>query len=341
MITGLALAVAGIVILSYAADAFVEGAARLAVVLNVTPIVIGAVIIGFGTSAPEMLVSAVAARNGDVDLGIGNIIGSNTANLSLILGSAALMVPIVVSQDVLKREAIMATGAAVVFALAVQGGIQRWEGVALFVLLVIALTWVIRSGDAPPLDDIVEQAEVHPRNEMIRTAVGLVGTVAGATLLVEGATTLADELGLNDGFIGVTLVAIGTSLPELVTSIAAARQGSDRADRRQPPRVQSLQLPGGRRRRGVLGTGEIVDPSLASLDTGFMLVVCIGAFAAMWTRSRVHTTRGIGVALGVFVLFVTRRLHQRDDRTGRGGAATPTTVSTTSAHTPAFIVEPG
>jgi cation:H+ antiporter len=329
VITGLALAVAGIVILSYAADAFVEGAARLAVVFNVTPIVIGAVIIGFGTSAPEMLVSAVAARNGDVDLGIGNIIGSNTANLSLILGSAALMVPIVVSEDVLKREAIMATGAAVVFALAVQGGIQRWEGVALFVLLVMALTWVIRSGDAPPLDALIEQAVVHPRNEVIRTVVGLVGTVAGAAFLVEGATTLADELGLNDGFIGVTLVAVGTSLPELVTSVAAARQGSTDlivGNLLGSNLFNSLAVGAV---VGVLGTGEIMDPSLASLDTGFMLVVCIGAFAAMWTRSRFTRLEG-GVLVGVFVLFVLVAYISETTEPVEVAPPSPTTVIATS-----------
>lgn len=303
MILGLVLSVAGIVLLAYAADAFVEGAARLAVILRVTPIVIGAVIIGFGTSAPEMLVSAVAARNGDVDLGIGNVIGSNTANLSLILGSAALLVPIAVAQDVIKREAIMATGGAVLFALAVQGGISTWEGIALFVLLVAALTWVIRSGDASHLDEVVDSDHVSPLIESIRTLVGLIGTVAGAWVLVEGATTLADELGFNDGFVGVTLVAVGTSLPELVTTVAAARQratelivgnllGSNLFNSLAVGAVV-----------GVIGAGEIEDPSLATLDTGFMLVVCIGAFAAMWSRAIFTRVEG-SVLLVVFFVFL-------------------------------------
>ncbi len=303
MILGLVLSVAGIVLLAYAADAFVEGAARLAVILRVTPIVIGAVIIGFGTSAPEMLVSAVAARNGDVDLGIGNVIGSNTANLSLILGSAALLVPIAVAQDVIKREAIMATGGAVLFALAVQGGISTWEGIALFVLLVAALTWVIRSGDASHLDEVVDGDHVDPLIESIRTLVGLIGTVAGAWVLVEGATTLADELGFNDGFVGVTLVAVGTSLPELVTTVAAARQratelivgnllGSNLFNSLAVGAVV-----------GVIGAGEIEDPSLATLDTGFMLVVCIGAFAAMWSRAIFTRVEG-SVLLVVFFVFL-------------------------------------
>ncbi len=305
MITLIVLVLAGIVLLTFAADAFVEGAAKLAVVFNVTPIVIGAVIIGFGTSAPEMLVSAVAATNGDGDLGVGNIIGSNIANLSLILGSAALLVPITVAKSVLKREAIMATLGALVFAWTLQGGgIKLYEGIILFLLLVASLTYVIRSGDAPPLDGIVDSdEEVNAKAEITRTLIGLVGTVAGAALLVEGATGLADEFGLSGGFVGVTLVAIGTSLPELVTTIAAARQketdlivgnllGSNL--------FNSLAVGGV---VGVLGDGMIQDSSLATLDMGFMLVVCIGAFAAMWSRAIFTKIEGI-VLLAVFFAFI-------------------------------------
>jgi cation:H+ antiporter len=305
IVVGLALALAGIVLLTFAADAFVEGAAKLAVVFKVTPIVIGAVIIGFGTSAPEMLVSAVAARNGDGDLGIGNIIGSNTANLSLILGSAALLVPIAVAKDVLRREAIMATLAAVIFAMTLQGeGISLWEGILLFVLLVAALGWVIRSGNAPPIDEIVEHGErVDSRTEIVRTLLGLVGTVGGAWLLVEGATSLADEFGLSGGFVGVTLVAIGTSLPELVTTIAAARQGVTDlivGNLLGSNLFNSLAVGGV---VGVLGDGTIQDSSLATLDMGFMLVICLGAFAAMWSRALFNRLEG-AVLLAAFMLFL-------------------------------------
>ncbi|NNE94884.1 MAG: calcium/sodium antiporter [Acidimicrobiales bacterium] len=315
VLIALAISVAGIVLLTFAADAFVEGAAKLAVVFNVTPIVIGAVIVGFGTSAPEMLVSAVAARNGDGDLGIGNIIGSNTANLSLILGAAALLVPIAVAKDVLKREAIMATVGAVIFSMTLQGGgIKQWEGVVLFVLLVASLTWVIRSGNAPPIDEIVEEGEaVRARAEVVRTAAGLVGTVGGAWLLVRGATDLADEFGLSGGFVGVTLVAIGTSLPELVTTVAAARQGSTDlivGNLLGSNLFNSLAVGGV---VGVLGDGVIQDNSLATLDMGFMLVVCLGAFAAMWSRALFTRIEG-SVLLAVFMAFlIVSYLNERAD----------------------------
>ena len=315
VLVGIALALAGIVLLTFAADAFVEGAAKLAVVFNVTPIVIGAVIIGFGTSAPEMLVSAVAATNGDGDLGIGNIIGSNIANLSLILGSAALLVPIVVARNVLKREAIMATLAAVVFAWTLQGGgIKFYEGIILFVLLVASLTYVIRSGDAPPLDDFVDDKdEVNAKAEITRTLIGLVGTVAGAALLVEGATGLADEFGLSGGFVGVTLVAIGTSLPELVTTVAAARRNETDlivGNLLGSNLFNSLAVGGV---VGVLGDGMIQDPSLASLDMGFMLVVCIGAFAAMWSRAVFTKIEGIVLLTVFFAFIVVSYLNETGD----------------------------
>ncbi len=305
----LAFCVAGIVLLSFAADAFVEGAARLATIMNVSPIVIGAVIIGFGTSAPEMLVSAVAAAGGDVDLGLGNVIGSNIANLSLVLGSAALIVPIAVAKEVLKREAIMATVAAVIFALAVYRGIEPWEGAVLLLLLISAIYWVVRSGNAPPIDEFVEEGyEPQLGTESIRTFVGLVGTVGGAWVLVRGATDLATEFGFDKGFVGVTLVAIGTSLPELVTTVAAARQGSTDlivGNLLGSNLFNSLAVGAVIGFFGSDGVGSFLGSgdSAPLLDITFMLIVCIGAFVAMWTREVFTRLEGI-VLLGVFVAFI-------------------------------------
>ena len=277
--------------------------------MNVSPIVIGAVVIGFGTSAPEMLVSAVAASGGDVDLGLGNVIGSNIANLSLVLGSAALIVPIAVAKEVLKREAIMATVAAVIFALAVYRGIEPWEGGVLLLLLVTAIYWVVRSGNAPPIDEFVEEGDEPQLGiEGVRTLVGLVGTVGGAWILVRGATDLATEFGFDKGFVGVTLVAIGTSLPELVTTVAAARQGSTDlivGNLLGSNLFNSLAVGAVIGFFGSDGVGSFLGSgdSAPLLDITFMLIVCIGAFVAMWTREVFTRLEGI-VLLGVFVAFI-------------------------------------
>lgn len=306
MLIALSLIV-GVALLSKAADEFVEGAARLAVMLKISPIVVGAVIVGFGTSAPEMVVSGIAATGGDDDLGIGNVIGSNLANLSLILGAAALIVPLTIDSRVLKRELPLATGAAVLFAILVQGGISVTEGAIMLVVLAGALGALLvgDAGDESIVGEVEEMIDgEHTLGaEGLRTVLGLLGTVAGAWLLVWGATTLADELGINEGFVGVTLVAIGTSLPELVTAIAAARKnqtdlivgnllGSNLFNSLAVGAVV-----------GFLGDGSVSDPSLTGLDLWFMLAVCLLGAVAMFTRAIIERAEGT-LLLGVFIGFL-------------------------------------
>ena len=226
MILSILAVVAGLVLLTFAADQFVLGGARLATSLNMSPIVIGAVVLGFGTSAPELLVSGIAASQGELSLGVGNVVGSNAANLSLVLGAAALISPLPLPAKAISREAPLAFAAAGLFAILVQGGLSRFEGITMLVLLVAAIGWLLMSGEADDveIDEEFLEDETSTSYEIGRTLVGLVGTIGGAQLLVEGATWIADDLGLTGGFVGLTLVAIGTSLPELVTAVAAARR---------------------------------------------------------------------------------------------------------------------
>ena len=298
----------GIALLAKAADQFVEGAARLAVMLKISPIVVGAVIVGFGTSAPEMVVSGIAATQGDDDLGIGNIIGSNLANLSLILGAAALIIPLTIDSRVLKKEMPLATGAVVLFAVLVQGGISVTDGIIFSVVLVAALTFLLLGGgdDEAIVGEVEELAGGDDHTvggEAVRTLIGLVGTVAGAWLLVWGATTLASDLGINEGFVGVTLVAIGTSLPELVTAIAAARKGQTDlivGNLLGSNLFNSLAVGAV---VAFLGDGSIVDPSLTGLDLWFMLAVCLLAAAGMFTRAVIERAEGT-LLLGIFIGFL-------------------------------------
>jgi cation:H+ antiporter len=220
---------AGLVLLAYAADQFVLGAARVALVLRVAPIVVGVVVVGFGTSSPELLVSTLAAVDGEPAVAVGNIVGSNLANLTLLLGVGALLVPLSVASGVVRREAPLALAAMAGFGLAVQGGLSRWEGAAL--VLAMAVTVVVllagaRLGADPLGPETIELTEPLHRLgvEVARTVAGLVGTVAGAQLLLTGALDVAAELDLGEGFVGATLVAVGTSLPELVTVVQSARR---------------------------------------------------------------------------------------------------------------------
>lgn len=235
--------------LARGADQFVLGAARLAVTLRLSPVVVGAVVIGFGTGAPELLVSTLASARGSIDLAAGNVVGSNLANLTFVLGVAGVIARPDVPR-VVRLEAPLSLAAVSLFALLLQGGLSRPEGVVLEAALVGATVLMLRAADTTiepsspeeaaataelvnELEDFVEEAgeadlpdvaAAPSGRDFARVALGLLGTVAGAQLLVVGAQRIATEIGLSGGVVGLTIVAIGTSLPELVTAVQAARR---------------------------------------------------------------------------------------------------------------------
>ena len=230
MLLDLLLLAVGLLMLVRAADVLVESSARLAIVLRMTPVVVGVVVIGFGTSAPELLVSGLAAAEGLFNLGVGNIIGSNVANMLLVLGVAALVAPVTVQLSVLQREVPLSLLAVVVFAWAIQGPLRRIDALVLVALLAVTLGIVLllAKHSTPVLpEEVVElrAEDVAVGRESIRALLGLVFTLAGAQMVVIGAGALAERIGLSEGFVGLTIVAVGTSLPELAAGVQAARRG--------------------------------------------------------------------------------------------------------------------
>jgi cation:H+ antiporter len=233
MLIMVAAGVVGIVLLSVAADQLVLGAARLATRMRMAPVVVGIVIIGFGTSAPELLVSATAARAGHTALAIGNLTGSNVLNLTLVLGLAGLAAPLTVRSSVVRREAPMAVGGVTAFAILLLPGLGPAAGVVLSASLFLAVALLIRTSRTTPRDplpgeatEFMDGAAGHGlAREGVRAVMGLTGTLVGAELLVTNAAGVATRLGVSPQVIGFTLVALGTSLPELVTSIQAQRRG--------------------------------------------------------------------------------------------------------------------
>jgi cation:H+ antiporter len=226
----LALAAVGLAVMAVAADHLVIGASRIATRLRITPLVVGVVIIGFGTSAPEFLVAGLAAAQGEVALALASLVGSNIVNVTLILGIAALIAPIAITSATVKREVPMSVAAVTAFAVAIWLGLGLVVGILLAVAT-LALLWLLirlTRGSAEAAPASVTALTYHsrrPRMETIRVLLGLVGTVAGAQLLVRSASELAAQLGVSPEVIGFTLVAIGTSLPELVTAVQAQRRG--------------------------------------------------------------------------------------------------------------------
>ncbi|WP_426513756.1 sodium:calcium antiporter [Dactylosporangium sp. McL0621] len=234
MTTSLAAVLAGLLILTAGADQLVVGAGRLARRYGVAPIVVGVVIIGLGTSAPEFVVSTLAAAHGHADLALGNLVGSNIINLTLILGIAGLVRPIAVRSSVPRREAPFAVAGVLLFAVAAFVGLGRAAGAVLALATVGATVLVLRTARAGADDPMPAEvgsfldSGARPARkslEAVRTILGLAATLGGAQLLTWGAAVVAGGLGVAPAVIGLTVVAFGTSLPELFTAVQAQRRG--------------------------------------------------------------------------------------------------------------------
>ena len=300
--------VGGIVMLAYAADQFVIGAARVALLRRISPLVVGVVVVGFGTSAPEMLVSGLAAADGKPQIAVGNVVGSNLANLSLLLGIGALIVPLAVDSRTVRREAPMVVGAMIVFALAVQGNrIGPLDGLLLLPLMAATLFLVMKRGGSDALaPDVVELADTSGHRlpvEVLRTAAGLVGTVAGAQLLLWAAIDIADRAGLGEGFVGATLVAIGTSLPELVTVIQSARRGETDLIVGNLLGSNLFNALGVGAIIGLFGSGRIDDPALTRFGVIAAIAVAAAAMAAMYTGRTVSRREGGALVVGYLAII--------------------------------------
>lgn len=235
MLLSVVAIVVGLVVLAKASDRFVVSAASTASRLGISAVVVGAVVVGLGTSLPEMLVSGLAAASGNAEVGVGNVLGSNIANLSLVLGVVGLLAAVKIGSSVLRRELPLAVAATAGFAIALIGGLSRVDGVILVAGLVATLILIVKSSSGATTDAlavdveafVAEEVRVPVWREAALLVAGLVGTLGGAQALVWGALRVADDLGLSGGFVGLTIVAIGTSLPELVTAVQAARRGED------------------------------------------------------------------------------------------------------------------
>ncbi len=250
MLVQILYAAAGLVLLTFAADHLVLGSSRLATRLRISPVVVGVVVIGLGTSAPEFLVSGVAAARGDTGIALGNITGSNILNLTLILGVAALVAKVAVTSSVIRREVPLAVAAVVLFGFLAWAGLTLATGIVLALAAAGALLLLLRwarqgrntelakevisytedsseADTAEPIAAMPAKARWSPPGwfEPVRAVLGLAGVLAGAQLLVVNASAIATDLGVPQLIIGFTLVALGTSLPELVTTIQAQRRG--------------------------------------------------------------------------------------------------------------------
>jgi len=300
------LVLIGVALLYLGGEVLVRSASGLAARLGVRPMVIGLTVVAFGTSAPELAASLTAALSGTPEISIGNVVGSNIANVGLILGITALVYPLVSGSRFVRREVpLMLLVTALLMPILWGGFVARWEGVILLALLAGFLWVITRTGSS-----VLEEAEeVRPA----RTPVwlGLLGTAAGVALLwlgarslVGGAVTIATSLGVPQRVIGLTLVAVGTSLPELASSmVAAARRESD---------IILGNIVGSNvfNLLAVLGATAVVTPirfdgAAATVDIAVMGLFSLVLLPLMWRSERLGRVAGVLLLVGYAVYIVT------------------------------------
>jgi len=225
--------IAGFALLAWGADRFVEGSSGIARCLGVSPLIIGLTIVGFGTSAPEMLVSGIASWDGRAAMAVGNAIGSNITNIALVLGVTALVQPLVVGSGILRRELpVLLVIMLITLGLVVDGMLSRVDGIILICGLFAMITWMAYLGwkgrgthDAIEdefVEEIAEKPSISLGKACLLTLIGLVIMFVSSRILVWGAVEIATSLGMSELVIGLTIIALGTSLPELAASVVSA-----------------------------------------------------------------------------------------------------------------------
>jgi len=305
----------GLVLLVAGAEALVRGASRLALSFGIAPLVVGLTVVAFGTSAPELAVSVQSAVSGRADLALGNVIGSNILNILLILGMAALIVPLLVARQVVRQEVPVMLGVSLLlFALALDGRIGRGDGLVLAGLLLAYTAFLVhqsrrqhQGGDAGLPEGMGASSpgwERHPAGQLLLIAAGLGALVLGATWLVDAAVGFAQYLGVSELVIGLSIVAVGTSLPEVATSIIAALRGQ------RDIAVGNVVGSNVSKILGVLGVSAIVSPagiavapSVLAFDLPVMIAVALTCLPIFFTGNLIARWEG-GLFLGLYGAYM-------------------------------------
>ncbi len=295
---------AGLALLTLGADFLVRGAISFANRLGMPPLLIGLTVVGFGTSMPELLVSLQAALAGSPAIAVGNVVGSNIANILLILGVSAAISPIAARIPNLRRDmTMMLVAALIMLGLGYRGVVGFWPGLAIFALLAAYLAWVTRTDRGSITaeeDELVVKLEAW--KEALYILGGLAGLIFGASLLIDAATAIAREFGISEAVIGLTIIAVGTSLPELATSVVAAfrRHAEIALGNVVGSNIFNI--------LGILGLTAIVVPvpveaSMATFDIPFMVVTTLALIALILVAGRISRIAGLAM-LGVYSGYV-------------------------------------
>ncbi len=309
MTLAIAYLIVGLVLLVFSADWLVKGAASIASALGISPLIVGLTVVAFGTSAPELAVSVMAAFRGQADLAVGNVVGSNIFNVLAILGVSALIIPLIVHRQLIRLDVpVMIFVSVLVYVLSLDGVISRTDGIILFLVMLAYVAVLIRKSrkekDAGVLSEYEEEFGKIGENpkwlkNIALVVLGIVGLVAGSDRLVYGAVFIARHFGVSELIIGLTIVSVGTSLPEVATSVTAALKGERDIAVGNVVGSNIFNIV------TVLGISSIVAPAgihvakqALDFDMPFMIAVAVTAFPVFFHGYRIGRANGI-----FFLLF--------------------------------------
>ena len=268
-------------VLIKSADYFVDGASAIAKHYNIAPLIIGMFIIGFGTSAPELIVSAMSSLNGKSALSLGNVLGSNIANISLIIGISAILSPIVVKKELLKKEFLIMILASFMAGITIYDGyFSRLDASFVFSLLILTMWYLFKTAKEKPVDttevnEVIENI-IPLKKGFLFTILGLLFLLFSSHELVDSASAIAIHFGASELIVGLTIVAVGTSLPELAASISAARKN-----------------------QGDMAIGNILGSNIFNI----LAVLPIAGFIEPYSIDRIAIVRDLPLMIGLTIIF--------------------------------------
>ncbi len=307
----LVFSIAGFIFLWKGADFLVEGASNLALLAKISPIIVGITIVAFGTSLPEVSVSLAASLKGEPGLTIGNVVGSNIANILLVLGIAAIIRPIKVTREIVTRDSLLVAGAgAILLLMALTGSLTKLHGIVMLVAFTGYMVYYIRNAIRDKDAEIPDVTDIKTGLAIFMVGGGIVCILLGSDILVESAVVIAEWAGISSAVIGLTMVAVGTSLPELATSaVASKKEKSDISiGNVLGSNVFNSLL--------VLGLASVVVVRAIEIETGmlwdiaFMTLVSLILIPALWTGLEISRREGVFMLVAYVVYIASIALRQ-------------------------------